>query len=47
VNVALSKEIENDSKMSKNTGLSYGMIFLEKDEVCGSWNKWRGATMGP
>ena len=34
---ALSKEIENSSKMSKNMGLSYGMIFF--------WRKmkWMGA----
>ena len=37
MNGALSKEIENSSKMSKNMGLSYGMIFF--------WRKmkWMGA----
>ena len=24
-----------------------GWFFLEEDEVCGCWNKWRGATRGP
>ena len=24
-----------------------GDFFLEEDEVCGCWNKWRGATWGP
>ena len=38
-NGALIKEIENGSKMSKNTSLSNGMIFLEEDEVGGCWNK--------
>ena len=47
MNGALSKEIENGSKMSKNTGFSYGMIFLEEDEVDGCWNKWRGPTWDP
>ena len=47
VNGALSKQIKNGSQTSKNTGLSYRVIFLEEDEVCGCWNKWRGATWGP
>ena len=46
MNGALSKGIKNDSKVSKNTGLSYGVIFLEGDEVNGCWNKLRG-HMGP
>jgi len=39
VNGALSKEIKNGNKMSKNTGLSYGMIFF--------WRKmkWMGAII--
>ena len=24
-----------------------GGFFLEDEEVCGRWNKWRGATWGP
>ena len=47
MNGALSKEIENGSKMSLDSGLSRLVIFLEEEGVCGSWNKWRGATVGP
>ena len=32
--------------MSLNSGLNWLVIFWEEG-VCGSWNKWRGATMGP
>ena len=46
MNGALSKEIENGSKMSKNSGLSWQVIFWEEG-VCGGWNKWRGPTWGP
>ena len=24
-----------------------GDFFMEEEGVCGGWNKWRGATMGP
>ena len=24
-----------------------GDFFLEEEGVCGGWNKWRGATVGP
>ena len=44
---AWSKEIENGSKMNLNLGLSWLVIFWEEEGVCGGWNKWRGATMGP
>ena len=37
---ALSKEIENGSKMSLDLGMNW--IF-----VCGCRNKWRRATVGP
>ena len=36
VNGALHKEIENRSKKSNNTGLSYETIFLEVGEAAGS-----------
>ena len=47
MNGALSKEIENGSKMRKNSGLSWLVIFWEEEGVCGCSNKWRGATMDP
>ena len=46
-NGALSKEIENHSQMSKNTGLSRETIFLEVEEEAGSWNEWRGSLWAP
>ena len=43
----MSKEIENHSQMSKNTGLSCETFFLEVEEEAGSWNEWRGSLWAP
>ena len=42
MNGALSKEIENGSKVSYNSWLSWMVVFWKEDEVCGCRNKWRG-----
>ena len=44
---ALSKEIENGSKMSLDSGLSWFFVFGEEEGVYGCENKWRKATVGP
>ena len=33
-------ELEHEFELWEN-------FFLEEDEVCGCWNKWRGSTWGP
>ena len=52
VNGALSEEIENGSKMSKNIGLSYGSIFFWRKTKCvgarisGGGPQGRGCAQG-
>ena len=47
MNGALSKEIENGSKMSKNTSLSYGVIFFWRKKEWMGVGISGGGTWGP